>query len=90
MVCIYFLFKVCRKCYVSDGTTSISKETNVSKYRPYYEPPLIGITSDRASKSWHFIRRDYVCKKKYKLHKNRCNEYEYSEKYLSDASSGRK
>lgn len=70
-----------------DSFKSLGKSPK-KKVRPYYEPPLTGVVGSRASKSWHFVRRDFVSRKKLGLHYNQCNENEFREKYLSSASSG--
>jgi len=57
------------------------------KVRPDFDRSMCGVTTGRASKAWHFLRRDIVQNKTKALVNKRCFENEFSKSYLSENES---
>ena len=67
---------------------SNQKSGSKVKVRPDFDRTMCGVTTGRASKAWHFLRRDIVRNKTKALVNKRCFEKEFANCYLSESESG--
>ncbi|XP_066920893.1 uncharacterized protein [Clytia hemisphaerica] len=77
--------KICRSCFFEQNKDQSSSKTgSKTRTRPQFHRSECGITTGRASKAWHFVRRDLIVNKTKALLNKRCFENEFSDRFLNE------